>query len=187
MLDARLSTTYEDLLEGQTELPEDRQQGYHTIESEEWLQLVFNGKEGKTRSTREIQQQAYALLQDIHEVARLRRILPNFSGWEEPLHQTGKDEFRYSPSPDWVTPKIDAILQYLHGAGWVTSEVIGFNMPKVRNDVEALDAADVEARCENLLERNLVEEKGDYFKISITGEMCLDGRLDPREVTTNTE
>lgn len=184
LLDARLSHTYEELLEGTTKLPDEREQSYHSvIDAEEWLQIVFDDEEDKTLSTQEIQRQAYALLQDIHEVARLGRILPKLSGWDEPLHHAGENEFQYSPPPEWVTPKVDAILQYLNGAGWVTPEVISYNLPDIRSDVNSVDETAVAKECEDLIDLGLIEKSGDYYKISLDGEMCLDGRLDPKEIT----
>lgn len=182
LLDARLSRTYDELLDPETGLPADREQSYHVaVEAEEWLSIVFDGEDGAL-TTQEIQRKAFALLQDIHQVTRLSVLLPKFSGWEEPLHQVGNNELRYSPSPQWVSPEVDAILRYLDGAGWVTPEVMRYNLPEIRNDVESIDAAEIEDVCEELIKRDLIEESDGYFQISLTGEMCLDGRLDPREV-----
>lgn len=188
LLDSRLSHSYQDLLEGGTELPADRDRPYHiSIDADEWINLVFEDDPGRTLEVREIQRRSYPLFQDIHEVARLSVVLPNLSGWGDPLYQVDQENYRYSPPPEWLTPQIDAVLRYLNGAGWVPPSVIQYNAPSERTDIDEIGDDDVRDICEHLVERRLVDQDGEYFKITLDGEMCLDGRIDPREMVKQTE
>lgn len=186
LLDSRLSHLNEGLLEGDAHLSGERDRSFHpTLHADEWLSLVFDDDHSKILSAQEIQRQSYALLQDIREVVRLRTVLPKLAGWGEPLHQISENEFRYSPPPEWVTPEVDAILQYLNDAGWVTSEVISYNIPDIRTDIDSIDVPEVEGTCEELIDLGLIEQSENYYKITLDGEMCLNGQIDPTDITTS--
>ncbi|MDL0145548.1 hypothetical protein [Halobacterium salinarum] len=151
-----------------------------TVAPEDWLAEVFEHERGKVLSEEQIFERAYPIFRDIHKVAKIQTLLPNVTGWGQPLRACGGGEYEYAPFPDWITPEVDAILQYLGGAGEVPPEVIARNANNIRNDVE-LDPDEAERLCNDLVNRRLAEEADGYYTLTQDGAMCLDGRLDPAE------
>jgi hypothetical protein len=186
LLDSRLSKNIDELVNFDLPLDIEDTDGnqyrpeHPTVAPGDWLAEVFEHERGEVLSEEHILERAYPIFRDIHKVAQIQMLLPNVVGWGEPLKVHGEKEYEYAPLPDWITPEIDAIMQYLNGAGEVTPDVIARNANIVCNDVE-LDADDVERLCDDLVDRRLIEVSNGYYALTIDGEMCLDGRLDPAD------
>jgi hypothetical protein len=153
-----------------------------TTAPEEWLRVVFDEEIGRVLSIDEIQLRAYPIFQDIQQVARIEVILDKFVGWGKPLQKQNDQEYLYSPPPDWFSPEVDAVMNYLNGAGEVTSEIISHNIPNERNDVNS-SVEETESVLGSLCDLSLVERSNEYYHLTIDGEACLEGRIDPRELS----
>jgi len=151
-----------------------------TVAPEDWLAEVFEHERGKVLSEEQIFERAYPIFRDIHKVAKIQKLLPNVTGWGQPLRECGDGEYEYTPFLDWITPEVDAIMRYLGGAGEVPPEVIARNANNIRNDVE-LDPDEAERLCNDLVNRGIAQEADGYYTLTQDGKMCLDGRLDPAE------
>ena len=182
VLDNRLSDAYTEVLETDTvDLDIEPNRTYHpVIDKDEWLEIVFEGERGKELSKREIQKRAFALLPNIHEIAKIRP--EDYSGWMEPLHAKPDDQYQYAPMPEWVTPEVDAIMTYLCQAGAVPPEAIAHNSNGERRDVE-LDADRAAEICEKLRQYHVVESEGEYYRCTLDGQNCVLGRVNPATLT----
>ena len=108
-------------------------------------------------------------------------------GWGKPLREVnddivGSEKYRYSPLPDWVTPQVDSIMRYLYNSGELPVDVITRNANNVRSDVNLNDDETQEV-CLSLEDRHIVDEvEPGYYKLSLDGIMCIEGRADPHVI-----
>ena len=190
LLDSRITENIEDIVDFDLPLEvEDIDGSCYEVGDpmtapEDWLGAVFEHEPGLALTKDKIFKRAYPIFKDIHQVARIETILPKMCGWGRPLRQisddiAGSEKYEYSPLPDWVTPEVDAIMQYLYQAGELPINVITRNANNARRDVDLSDQ-ETEELCATLVEKAIVDETEDeYYKLSIDGEMCIEGRADP--------
>jgi hypothetical protein len=100
------------------------------------------------------------------------------------LTQTGEgetrseDTFVYS-KPKWLDSEKIQVPNYQHGAGAVSVEIISHN--------SGLDVDTVIEICEALANTNLVERDGDYFELSIDGQLWIERGGDPDILVGDTQ
>ena len=169
LIEDSLSDPYSSLFPNKPETPDHSLR----VNPDEWFRAIFEGSNNElTRN--EIRKRAFALSNELEESYGIHT--ESYAGWDAPLTQTGEgetrseDTFVYS-KPEWLDSDKIQILDYLYGAGAVPVEVISHN--------SGLDVDTVSGTCEALTNTNLVDREGDYFELSIDGQLWVERGGDP--------
>jgi hypothetical protein len=169
LIEDSLSDPYSSLLPNKPETPDHSLR----VNPDEWFRAIF--EESNIELTRnDIRKRAFALSNELEESYGIHT--ESYSGWDAPLTQTGEgetrseDTFVYS-KPTWLDSEKIQVLNYIHGAGAVPVEIISHN--------SGLDVDTVIETCEVLTNTNLVERDGDYFELSIDGQLWIERGGDP--------
>lgn len=138
------------------------------VNADEWFETIFENSDIElTRN--EIRKRIFAFIDDLEEAYSVRP--EDYAGWDQPLTKTGegevraKDTFRYT-KPGWLDEQKIEILRYLNGAGYVPTDIISRNT--------SLDEEVITEVCEDILNTNLVEDDGEYYKLTVDGDIYMD-------------
>lgn len=180
-LDESLDDAFLSLIDAETTVDTESDRSLHpVIDAEAVLEKVFENTGEETLSEEEVRKRAFALFRDYREVYRFQ--LEELVGLGKPLAITPQGEFRYAPTPEWVSNTHEAVLQYLYAAGRVPVEVITENINNgepshVRNDIQA-DEETIRECCGQLADRSLLEAHDEEYAITIDGRNVVQGKID---------